>query len=276
MPVSAISLLLSFLAALLFSGCAAIPLEPTPELSSEARAGLGRITAARARFVPYEMLQRPVTKSGGAAAGFAGGAAIGAASGATMSLMTGPFAPVFIAPFSVAGGVLGAGVGTALGAVEGVSADELRRAEPAVVAAMEAERAQEAMLNALLEEAARRGFHLQELEGAGPAAPSEAGSYLPAALGGTDTVVEVSVMDFSLFGEGAFNPPLSLLVNVRARVVRVRDDSVIYEHVFRCESLPRQFTQWAAESARLVHKDAGLCRMAISRNVVKALFGPGR
>lgn len=263
------SLCLCMLAALL-SGCAPVPLKKPPELEAEKRAALGRVAVSTARSAPDELLKRPASKGEGAVSGAASGAAAGAASGVYMSVLTGPFAPLFVVPFAVAGGALGAGAGAVIGGLEGVSADELRSSERVIVEAIEAERSQEAMLRAFMEEAGRRGTLLGKLEGPG-GSPGEA-HYMEAA--GFDTVVEVSLVDFSLYGEGAFNPPLSLLVNARAKVVRTSDGAAVYERVFRCESLARQFTRWAEDGALLLRQDADLCRKALSRNITRSLFGP--
>ena len=268
-------IVLSIIFIIVQGGCGARPrpYQFQPPLSEEERAKLGTIGVVSARFVPEVEFHRSSTKGVGAAKGVAGGAPAGAMMGAAAGAGTGPFAPVMIPTLAALGAVVFGVVGGVLGAVEGVPSEKLNEADVelrnAVVEAKLHETMQDRILQVAREKTRNNFIKTEKL---GPTASNEKVSYHSLAVKGVDTVLEVSVMKFGLVGKGGINPPLSMVMNVRIRLILTVNDAVIYEDTIKYKSLLREFTYWAENNAQPFFNEVENSYKTISEKIVERLL----
>ncbi|MCL4476490.1 MAG: hypothetical protein M1508_09735 [Nitrospirae bacterium] len=277
--VIAISLsiaLLSFQA-----GCAARAAHPyqlPPPLSEEERARLGTMGVVSANFVPEAMLFT-----------YARGRVSGAAKG--MVFEAGMAPPLFV-PGGAPSAPPGAGAGFAAGAavllgliIVGVMIGEAYRAATAIPAE-EVKEIESNLTKALIELKMQESFkerffqmareqsalNLVLIEEGGPKASGETLNYGHLKEKNIDTVVELSVLSIGFEGEGGKDPLLSLLIDVRTRLLSVSDGAVLYENKLEYRSAKRKFTQWIADEGKLFSEELDRGYGTLSEKIVEELF----
>ncbi len=89
-----------------------------------------------------------------------------------------------------------------------------------------------------------------------------------------DTILEISVWRFGLWGEkDLINPPLSLFMIVRIRLIRIKDNTELFSDTFRYESRKKQkFTKWAKKDAQLFREELDRCLGSLAERIVAELF----
>jgi hypothetical protein len=95
-----------------------------------------------------------------------------------------------------------------------------------------------------------------------------------------ETILEPSILQFGLssLSDGpGINPPLSLFVMTRVRVVRVCDDKLLYAHTFHYESKEkRKFTKWAENEGQPLKDGFQQYLDSLPGEIVSTVFGlPG-
>ena len=256
-------ILISFALLVTQFGCATIPVPPPP-LSEETRATLGTIGIVSARFIPEVKLQKPRGKM----SGFAAGAGEGA-----LAVGGGGHCQGFGCVFALALIPVGALVGGISGAVKGVSAEEKKKAEDALEAALKQLKIQEALRNRILDIGRAKTTHnIILVEEGGPVSSDEKVSYVWAKSKGIDTILEVNVMKFGLNGPSEANPPLEFFMSIQIRLVKVTDGSVLYANKFHYVSFPHKFIDWAQDNARLFSEECDRAYQSLAEKTVEELF----
>lgn len=89
------------------------------------------------------------------------------------------------------------------------------------------------------------------LKGIGPVLLDQEVNYGSLGIENINAVLEISVRRLGLWSEKGINPPLHFFMTVTARVIRVADNTELYNHTFRYESKEkRKFTKWASNNAQ--------------------------
>jgi len=266
-------------------GCAHTPKVEPPTLAEEDKAELGTIGVVPASFLPEFTNEKPMTKEKAAATsakagalgclqvGFgafqvagSGGDPMGAAAIAAIGLGAIALTPV------------GAAVGGIVGAVRGVNEAVINDAESALNLALNDVDIQSSLRDRLLSIAQEKTPYLfVPLDDQGPCSPEEEVSYRSRTPAEVDTILESSILQFGLssLSEGpGINPPLSLFVTTRVRVVRVSDDQLLYTHTFNYESKERKkYTQWAENHGQPLKDGFQRYLDSLPSEIVTLVFG---
>ena len=265
-------------------GCAHTPKVEPPTLSEEAKAQLGTIGVVSASFEPAFMNEKPLTKKKAAETSAKAGAlgclqvGFGAFGAAPAGDPLGGAVAAAIGLGAIALTPVGAAVGGIVGAVRGVNATAISRADSVLNLALNDIDIQKVLRDRLLSIAQEKTSHsLIPLDDKGPSFPREEVSYRSRIPAEVDTILEPSILQFGLssFSDGpGINPPLSLFVMTRVRVVRASDDKLLYAHTFHYDSKEKKkFTQWAENQSQPL-KD-GLRRYfdSLPGEIVTTVFG---
>ncbi len=252
------SLVLGLTAALL-AGCATAPYRPPSE---EIRGQIGIVGVVSPRVAPEASVEGPTAGKG---TGAAKGAGLGAAYMIGGGLQSGQ-------PLGLALGIaltpVGALVGGIYGAVAAEPASAVEEAERALTKAVTELKTQEAMRD-LVREVARgeTGYQFVSLAEHDPPATEDIG-----------TILEVSVAALGLAGPVGVNPPLAVVVEGCARLIRNEDGAQLYAlppegaHPLVFVSPSRKFLEWAAEDARLFRKEMDRAYRTLAEKIVEELF----
>jgi hypothetical protein len=256
-------------------GCAPrynlLPLPPSEKI----RAELGTIGVVSARFIPSSEFQMPAK---GAASGFRRGAAkvFGKKGGGASGAGFGGAAvhPLLAIAFVIAAVTVGAVVGGIEGAATAESVTSVEEAEAALKKAMDVLKIQEGMRDHLLQVAQEQtDYHFVHIDEQGATSPEEEISYSSLAREkNIDTILEISVLFFNLTGEKDVNPPLALVMNVRTRLIRSADDTMLYDSTLEFMSGTRTFTEWAANDAQQFIEELDRAYQSLAEKIVDELF----
>jgi len=252
------SLVLGLTAALL-AGCATAPYRPPSE---EIRAQVGTVGVISPRLSPEASVEGPTAGKGtGAAKGAGLGAAYMLGGGATSGH-----------PLTFALGIALTPVGALVGGIYGAGAAEpasaVQEAERTLKKAVAELKAQEAMRDLVLE-VARSETRYQFVSLA---------EHDPLASEGIDTILEVSVPALGLAGPVGVNPPVAVVVEACAKLIRIGDGAELYAlppkdaHPLLFVSPGRRFVEWAAEDARLFREELDRAYRTLAEKIVDELF----
>jgi hypothetical protein len=250
-------------------GCAHRPQVKAPLFPKFTEAELGTVAVVSACFEPeFYCPHKPLTKGkaagAGALGGFFGSILGGAYTGNPLGLALG----IAISPAVAAGGAI-------YGALEGETKKTIGRAEDTLNHCLSAFRAQEVMQERILSWIRERArYTFVEPEQCGPNALDEEIRYGSFKEKGIDTVLEVSVRKFGLWRQkDAIDPPLSFFMTVSIRLIRIKDDAVLFSHTFRYESKEKQkLTNWAKNDGQLFKEELDRCFKDLAERIVVELF----
>ena len=252
-------------------GCASGPHLLPPPPSAQVRATLGTIGVLAAPLTPEATVESPTSgKGSGAAKGAAAGAFATAANlGEAWAFALFPPAALVLGGIVLTGGV----VGGVYGAVTAEDAAKVQEAETALKSVLAVEKVQEAMRERLLR-VARELTRYRFAEPGRPSSPSpdEAAGYRSLASEGIDTILEISVAVVGLAGAPGINPPLAVVMMVRTRLVRVRDDAPIYEAVVQYRAGARTFTEWGVNNGQPFRDGLDQAYQQLAEKIVEELF----
>jgi hypothetical protein len=262
-PPVAICLFLAFAA----SGCTAP--DPAPP-SAEIRAGLGRIALVAS---PQPPALRVIAVPGGRLDGAANGAGAALVSSIHGCLEVDPtgicaLAALVLTPYISLGGAI-------YGAVAAAPESEVAAAGREIESALTGEDLQTAMAGGLAKAVRAAGLDAglfpPEVSPAGAAAPVPDHAALQAR--GFDTLLEVRVMEVRLGKRPAVNPPLHVVIEVQARLIRLRDGREVYRRDFAYRSEQgHRYAAWGADRARALRAGLGQGYRALSDRMVAALL----
>lgn len=278
-------------------GCA---VAPPPRPSHATLAQMGSVGVVAVELAPETDLSsplpvKPLAAVVGMTAGFGVGLGYGAVNTAVCCIKSGhPLSCIFYAPLcgiATTGVMMGAGVVEGLD--KGITVTEwLERSRTLSRAAAEPE-ARETLRDAVIAAAAERRTAppVVPLPEGGPRQGKAPPSYRPLAATGVDTVLEVVVLrlDFERVTEGAlsgrygpapswekvFDPSLQLIVEARARLVRVADDAVLSTRPYRYSGAARlTFVEWARASAEAFREVRHTALQRLGEEIASDFFGP--
>jgi hypothetical protein len=266
-------------------GCATQP----PGLPAELRAQLGTIGVVSAQYTPAFEFEMPAKGwLGGAARGAVGGTKAfivlvpsGAVLGGASAVVAFAGGPVGVLGALMSVGVVLKGAGyLIIGPFYGVATAEapatVEEAEAQLKAALVSMRIQETMRDHVVQSAHpyRPNVDLTVLDGQGPESSSDLLTYFPLQNTNIDSVLELRVTRLWLSSNQSFfqplrttfsdkdqspidpyreleiNPPMSLGMEVRGRLIRTADKVVLYDNTWKYEGGSRLFTEWAAHAAQ--------------------------
>ena len=244
--------------------------------SVEVRPQLGRIGVVSAQYTPAFEFEAP-------AKGWLGGTARGAFEGTgtfvrlVPHVILGSAAIMTMSPASILGALYAAGalvkgtgymiVGPFYGAATAESRESVEENEAQLKAALVVMRIQETMRDHVVQAASVANVNLTVLDGQGPESSSNLLTYFPVQNTNIDSVLELRVNRVWLsstnqsflkalegldpYQELQINPPLSLGMEVRGRLIRTADKVVLYDNTWKYEGEPHVFAEWAANDAQL-------------------------
>ena len=88
---------------------------------------------------------------------------------------------------------------------------------------------------------------------------------------GIDTVLEIGVERLGLAGSG-INPPLTLVMNSRARLIRVSDGAELYLNTLVYHSRKRKLRDWGADNAQPFREEVDRAYQGLAERFVEYLF----
>lgn len=254
-----------------------------PPVSEETRARLVTIGVVSAQFIPdTELFTFAKGRISGAAKGLAGGTSGGAAVGAGIAIelgaATGIAAPLWLSAPVVGPAILivvaaGAATGAIVGAITAIPAERVEEIEATLKNALIEMKMQENIRDHVFRTASEQtGRNFVLLHEGGPHSVEEKASYIFLVNKGIDTVLEVSVLSISFEGKGGGDPPLSLSMKARTRLIKTADDSILYENELMYRSPKRKFTDWAANDAKIFKEELARCYRSLAEKVVEEIF----
>ncbi len=246
---------LSITLLLLQWGCAHAPPYPQPP-SEEVRAALGTIGVVSAAVSSETQLE---AATGGKLHGAGKGALHGGLMGVGLAAQGGY--TIIAAPFTAAAGSV---IGLGLGAIIARSGSEVKETEAALNKALGELKVQETVRDRVLQEARDKTRHTFVLV-------EDQVPYSSLADKGIDTVLEVGLVGLRFEGEGV-NPKLTLVMNVRASLVRVQDETNVYSDNWTYSASGRKFTKWAADNAKQFREEVDRACQSLAEQIVKQLF----
>jgi hypothetical protein len=248
---------------------------------------LGSVGIASATFQPESAFLKPDGKGKSAAVGagagaLAGGGLVGGVVG--MVALSQPWTIIFLAYPPVlagvgaaigAGAVIGGVLGGISGSTKGEPSEKIRESETAlhgVLAELNAQELMEAHLLTVAREKVNRDLIVFEKQG--PAVLDQEVSYASLTGKGIDSILEITVRKYGLWGEKGINPLLSFFMTVSTRLIRVKDDVVLYSRTFRYEGNSAKYVDWGANNAQPFREEVDRCCRSLSEQIVESLLLP--
>jgi len=272
-------------------GCALkqppVPQSPTDEV----RAQLNTIGLPVAGFAPETHVDAPTSGKGmgalkGAGYGLAAGATPGLAIAGSLgrgcgaareigALVCGA-ALVFGLGVAAAGGTIGALGGTVYGAVIAESGSKIDAAEAELKSAVIQADVQMMLRDHVLQTVRdRSSLNFIAVDDQRRGANGERIDYQALASTGIDTVLEVSVPRVGLAGQPGINPPVSLFMTARARLVRTADGAEMYAEKFDYHGGgASKFLEWAADDGQMFRQEVDRGTRSLADDIVRLVF-PG-
>src|SRR5437867_2621792 len=270
-------------------GCA-IKRPPLPQSPSEdVRAQLNTIGLPVAGFAPETQLDAPTSGKGmgalkGAGFGLAAGATPGLAianavgkgcgGGREIGALVCGAVLAFGLGVAAAGGTVGALGGTVYGAVVAESGSKVDAAETELKSAVIQADVQTALRDHVLETVRDRSSrNFVAVDDQRPGAAGEGMDYRALASKGVDTALEVSGPRIGLAGQSGINPPVSLFMTARARLIRTADGAEMYAEKFDYRGgAAHKFLEWAADEGQVFRQEVDRGRRRLAGDIVRLRF----
>lgn len=265
--------LMGVIVILSLTGCSLTPkiYKMQPDDLEKIRSDLGNIGLSISSYQPKGKTNKP-------AKGVIGGASRGFVVGASLPVVIGFVTPVpgttpmgaMIAPFT---GVAGAVYGT----TKGVAAEDIEKAEAAAdiaVIKLRDMQFRKELVNELVKLGKERaGLDFINLSEKGPGDPKEVVRYDRMDLHGVDTVLELRIENFGLWGLYSFDPPSLAFVELDIRLIRTHDNEVVIKETFFCGSEQKKnYLEWAGNEGQLFIDEFLICLTEIAEKIVDDLF----
>ena len=251
-------------------GCTHLNWKPTPR--EEEKSQYGTIGIIKADFLPE-------LKFDAYAVGTSAGAWKGAGEGALNTVAAsctsgGREAGVLLCALGIALSPVGALVGSVLGTTKAVPEEKAKVVHDTIRKSVADLKIQEAMAahvanpcNMLTD------YAFTVLDEKGPGAFDKKPDYRSLHAAGIDTILEVSVRDMGFRGGEGKDPLISFFMDVRARLIRTRDNGEIqYPGEYSYTSIPRSVDEWAKDDARLLNQQLESCFETLADEIVDTAF----
>lgn len=254
-----------------------VPWDAEVTLPSEAeRAGIRTVGIVAADVLPDDQFTSgQISQSAAAAAGAVGGA-VGALNLLEESGVLAGFSAeglAAVAAFPIVGGALlvtipaGAIIGAAVGASDSVSEEAIRAVEQQFSAVLADQHIQDRVGDWTTELAATEtGYQVVRMvDTLSPDQRHAAGL-------GIDAVLEVGVQTVGMVVGHGRNPPLTLFITVRARLVRESDGRVLYSHTVGSLGPSLAMSEWGALDRDAVQAELDHSYRNVAERVVEEAF----
>jgi hypothetical protein len=269
---------------LAMAGCAT-----TDKLKEPERLTPGTVAIAVARFDPAAKVMTYAERDYAQRESKAGAwATTGAKYGAAMpigltfhgALYLAPFLPVLVPIGLVTGAVVGAGAGAVANAWDAAWTPTVAREHAVPLHAL--------LTHALLEQPPQEAVATRVVEltvgkhrykfvaqsAAGPRAAAEAPDYRALKGQGFDAVLELAVTRVGLLATSEQDPSLALELDMRARVISLKADSVPWVQEWTHRSAQRTVVEWQAEDGLLVRNELDDAYRAVAKLAIDAAVSP--
>ena len=187
-------------------------------------------------------------------------------------------------------------VGPFYGAATAEAPATVEEAEAQLKAALASMRIQEALRDHVVQAASVANVNMTVVDGQGPESSSDLLTYFPLQDPQIESVLELRVTRLWLSSDESFfqplrrtfsdkdqspidpyreleiNPPLSLGMEVRGRLIRTADKVVLFDNIWKHEGGARIFTQWAANDAQLFAEEFERAYDGLAGQVVTTIF----
>lgn len=269
-----------FGAMLALSACVSrphVPWDAEVTLPSEAeRAGIQTIGIITTDALPDDQftsgqISQSVAAAGGAIGGTVGALNVLMESGVLAGLTAEGFAAVVA--FPIAGGALlvaipaGAIIGGAVGASDSISEETIRAVEQQFSAVLADQNIQDRVGDLTTElTATETGYQVVRM------VDTLSSDQRHAAGLGIDTVLEVGVQTVGMVVGHGRNPPLTLFITVRARLVRESDGRVLYDHTVGSLGPSLAMSEWGALDRDAVQVELDRAYRNVAERVVEEAF----
>ena len=257
--------------------------------SEDVRAQLNTIGLPVAGFAPETRVDAPTSGKGmgalkGVAVGFDAGAmpgrAIVDAVMAQRACDVKEVSPlcltvaVFGIGMAAAGGTIGALGGPVYGAVTAESASKIDAAQAELKSAVMKPDIQMMLRDQVLQIVRDRGsLNFVAVDDQQGSANGERIDYQALASTGIDTVLEVSLLRLGLAGQSGINPPVSLFMTARARLIRTADGAEMYAEKFDYRGgAAHKFPEWAADEGQVFRQEVDRGARRLAEDIVRLLF----
>jgi hypothetical protein len=158
-------------------------------------------------------------------------------------------------------------------AVTAIPAERVQDAESRLKNALVELKMQESLKKTFIQMAREESaFNFIPLEERGPETADELLDYRHLKEKGIDTVIELSVLSIGFEGAGGKDPLLSLLVDIRIRVLNVSNGAVLYENMLEYRSIKRKFRGWISVEEKLFSEEIDKSYRILSEKMVEELF----
>lgn len=268
-------------------GCAA-HVAPPPGPSDAIRAQVGAAGVVASEFAPETDFSHPVPgKPLAALVGMTGNLGVGVLGAAACLGTYGAFSLACVVAIWTPGMMV---TGIVEGVDKGVTVSDWLDSSRNLGRAAPEREAQETLRDAVVATAVgrRTGQPAVSLLEGGPRDVKASASYRPLAAQGLDTVLEVAVVrldleraprgplgtyGLSLSWENVFDPSLELVVEARARLVRVADDAVLFTRPYRHSGPRRTFVEWGRDGAEPFREALDTALKALGNEIAGDFFG---
>jgi len=261
-----------FLALVYLMGQWGCVLPPKP-VSEEVRAQLGKVGLVSGRFIPKNELETPPK---GAGEGAVRGAGVWAKNWAWLTPRGGGSGNWLVALLALAWLALtpvAAASGAVYGAVASNEPQVIEEAEANLHKALAELHMQETVRILILEKLQNETqYHVVLLNTPGPTHSGEVIDYSATATKGIETIFEIAVETFGLDGRWEMDPPLAIIMQARAKLIKVRNGAVLYNSVFHYRSNLHQFSEWATSDADLFRKGLDRAYQNLATQIVETVF----
>ncbi|HEY6280524.1 MAG TPA: hypothetical protein VIW72_01850 [Burkholderiales bacterium] len=263
------------------SGCVSTALRPSSSVVPEQEiAEIGTVGVATARFDPVIGLEDITSGKGtGALKGAGKGALTGAnlfsgggsCSGGSICGVVALLQLLLMA----AGATVGAIVGGVSGALEAEPAEKVEDTKAKAQAVFAELKFQESMREHVVKYAREEvAITVVAFAETGPTSPDEQFNYQALASQKVDKILEVSVLSVGTEGGGFLepDPPLSLVIRARARLVRVKDGQALTVLDYAFRSKAHKLSEWADNNLQRFNAALERGYQQIAEEVVDEMF----
>ena len=249
------------------SGCgeAAYVLPPRP--TEAERANFGRLIVVTSDIIPEPVMAIPAK---GADAGAGRGAAFwtfGSVGGGISTLNPLGFAlGIVLAPVAA---IVGAGAGAA----QALPEEQVEQAEAMLNTAFMSSDVQNRMRNAITRRLEAETLVITTTLPRLGSATGEADRYYGAASDqGVESVLEVAVKVWGLYGLWYINPPLTFVMTLDARLISASDKAELHGLMLTYHGSALRFDEWAADNAARLEQQLELALEELAEKVVDEFF----
>jgi hypothetical protein len=255
-------------------GCSHTPdmYKMPPKQVEEIRSGYQSVGIVVSSYSTKPEILRPAKGPlNGAGRGFVIGAALPVMVGFSSPFPLGGVAGLFIAPVT---GV----AGSIYGAATAVPVREVAVAQAAIEQAVANNRAldqrQDFLYNLVALGAQRTDLDFIILDDIGPAHRTDYPSYNHIInTAGIDVILEIRLEKFGLRGFFTIDPYSRLFKQIRARLIKRKDNTVLFDVEYTCSSERKmKYNQWANHSGELIVEESFACATELAEKIIDDFF----